>query len=58
MLRLIGKDIDSVISAGFVYINDEYKYTAYGESVSLKKKVDVERDSRIINRAMGLLDDY
>lgn len=41
-----------VTSAGFVNINKEGKYNAYGESFSLSIKSTPE-DSALINRALG-----
>lgn len=48
---LFGKNVKS---AGFCYINDDRKYTCYGESVSLNLKANTVEDSRILNQTFGL----
>lgn len=42
-----------ITSAGFVHIDWRGAYSAYGESISLKKKSKPEEDSTLINRRLG-----
>lgn len=45
--------LDKVTSAGFVYVNDEGAYVAYGESVSLRLKSKGDADSAVLNKYLG-----
>jgi hypothetical protein len=43
--------------AGFCYINDSGTYTCYGRSSGLDRDADPERDSAILNRYLGVVQD-
>lgn len=46
-----------VLGAGFCYINEEGRYTCYGESTSLKVRSRGEEDDFILNRCLGVVHD-
>ena len=50
-------DPDSVIGAGFCYIDDNGKYVCYGESIGLRVKSRGEEDSNFLNKYLGVVQD-
>jgi hypothetical protein len=53
MARNMGWKKEDIIGAGFVYLGEDYSYTCYGESVSLRVKSRGEEDEKILNRYLG-----
>lgn len=43
-----------IIGAGFCYINDDYRYTCYGRSVSCDTESRKDVDAKVLNRMLGL----
>jgi hypothetical protein len=53
MARNMGWKKEDIIGAGFFYLGEDYSYTCYGESVSLRVKSRGEEDEKILNRYLG-----
>lgn len=48
---------DSVVGAGFCYVNNDGLYVCYGESISLKIKSREALDSKELNKLLGHTND-
>lgn len=44
-----------VMGAGFCFLNEDGHYVCYGKSVSLGVESDAERDSKILNKYLGVI---